>query len=75
MNSDEEAAELEPVGDEPIQKRYRRYHSVEFHDKLLVSVMIVVKERFVVMVLYRYRLESNAIKVQITAILKQMLVV
>lgn len=43
MNSDEEAAELEPVGDEPIQKRYRRYHSVEFHDKLLVSVMIVVK--------------------------------
>ncbi len=28
---------------EPIHKRYRRYHNIEFHDKLLVSVMIVVK--------------------------------
>jgi hypothetical protein len=42
--SDEEAADAEvQQGDEPIQKRYRRYHSVEFHDNLLVSVMIIVK--------------------------------
>jgi hypothetical protein len=47
MSDDEQAeilAETEvQVGDEPTQKRYRRYHSVEFHDNLLVSVMIIVK--------------------------------
>jgi hypothetical protein len=44
--SDDEQEEAEPqaqAGDEPIRKRYRRYHNVEFHDKLLVSVMIIVK--------------------------------
>jgi hypothetical protein len=41
--SDEEDLDVDQVGDEPIQKRYRRYHNIEFHDKLLVSVMIVVK--------------------------------
>ena len=40
MSDDEQES---PIGDEPIQKRYRRYHSVEFHDSLLVSVMIIVK--------------------------------
>jgi hypothetical protein len=43
MSDEEHEVELEQGGDEPIQKRYRRYHNIEFHDKLLVSVMIVVK--------------------------------
>jgi hypothetical protein len=44
MSDNDEAADAEvQQGDEPIQKRYRRYHSVEFHDNLLVSVMIIVK--------------------------------
>lgn len=38
-----EAPGGEPVNSEPVNKRYRRYHNNEFHDKLLVSVMIVVK--------------------------------
>jgi hypothetical protein len=42
-DEDEREEQSSQAGDEPIQKRYRRYHNVEFHDKLLVSVMIIVK--------------------------------
>lgn len=41
----EEEQEDQPaeVEGEPVCKRYRRYHNIEFHEKLLVSVMINVK--------------------------------
>jgi hypothetical protein len=43
MSGLEEEDDVAAPGGELVNKRYRRYHNNEFHDKLLVSVMIVVK--------------------------------